>query len=137
LLQPEVADKLETIQKRSEYLRINHDILSEGSLNNSHFDEHGPYYSNFTQDAVNFSPRRPLEGHFDFEEDNPTGSDLKPSKTEKLQIRKAFTFLCPTSIECPDQGCCPIGTYCTVVNGIVGCCDLPVFVFPSHEDVNR
>lgn len=57
LRDPAVADKLETIQKRDEYLRINQEILSKGLLENPGFSRHDPYYASFPQDAVNFSPR--------------------------------------------------------------------------------
>ncbi|MCJ1251993.1 hypothetical protein MMC30_009231 [Trapelia coarctata] len=55
---------------------------------------------------------------------------LEPTKTVDgvLLPRKTFSFLCPTSIECPDAGCCPVGTWCTIVEGQFGCCDLPIDV---------
>ena len=141
-----MAGKLETIQRRNEYLRVNEKVLSKGLLQNPGFSRHNPYYSNFPQDAVNFSPRRacqygPMVAAADKQEPSDVEKDSSPvpnltpskTKTKTLKRRNTFPFLCPTSVECPDQGCCAIGTYCTVVNGIVGCCDLPVSVLPPRQ----
>jgi hypothetical protein len=144
----DAANGLETIQKRDEGLLINEEILEKGLLENPAFDRHSPYYSNFPQNAVKFSPRRPF--HYDpmavvvekqepsdVNKDNTSEADRSPPKTEKIKPRNTFSVLCPTSIECPDRGCCAVGTYCTVVNGIVGYCNLPVSVFPGAVNLSR
>ena len=103
-------------------------------------DPGNKYYQEFPQHTVNFYPRFGMQAAFVPEDkvENSRAlfnssqiedtSSLVPSKTEKehLKPRATFSALCPTSIECPDQGCCAFGTYCTTVNGIAGCCDLPL-----------
>ena len=41
-----------------------------------------------------------------------------------LPARSTFTFSCPTSVQCVNGGCCPLGDYCALVNGMEGCCPL-------------
>jgi hypothetical protein len=108
------------------------------------------YYEDFPPNAINFHPRLPKITHSsdddhhlcDFEEDceredKPLGLregllwfglGLEPSKTtpEKLSPRSTFSFNCPTSIECPDAGCCFVESYCAVIEGQIVCCDLPL-----------
>jgi len=130
--------KLETIQKWEKYLRINEEMMAKGLLKNPAFDRHSACYSNFPQDAVNFSPRWPFQYDptvvvEDKQEPSESDADLSPSETEIVKPRGTFTYRCPGLIECPDSGCCAIGKYCTAVNNIVGCCDLPMSVFPRRS----
>lgn len=109
------------------------------------------YYKNFPENTLNFRPRmQKSRRHFEeldeitdemdtnHEEESFTSGRI-PSKTipQKLLPRSTFTFSCPTSIQCSDAGCCPIGTWCSVVDGQVGCCDLPIgkacLAFPSRN----
>ena len=95
------------------------------------------YYDNFPPSAVNFRPRMQMTTPFYDresvdEENGAMDGDLAPSKTVPgtLMPRKTFSFLCPTSIECPDAGCCAIGSRCAIIEGQVGCCDLPMYTTP-------
>lgn len=50
-----------------------------------------------------------------------------PTKTTKegnLNPRSSFTFICPTSVQCNDGGCCAIGDYCAIRDGTLGCCPI-------------
>ena len=50
-----------------------------------------------------------------------------PTKTTKegnLNPRSSFTFICPTSVQCNDGGCCAIGDYCAIRDGALGCCPI-------------
>lgn len=95
-------------------------VVHKGYLNTS-------YYKNFPPNAVNFRPR--MQKSLGYEEpEEVIDEDLQPSKTvpERLHPRSTFSYNCPTSIECPDSGCCPVGSWCTVIEGHIGCCDLPM-----------
>ncbi|KAH6871627.1 hypothetical protein B0T10DRAFT_260255 [Thelonectria olida] len=61
--------------------------------------------------------------------------DRAPTKTVPISLmrrafengcgpKNCFTFLCPTSVQCLDGGCCPLGDYCAIKGGILGCCSL-------------
>lgn len=43
---------------------------------------------------------------------------------KKIAPRSTFTFVCPTSVQCNDGGCCPLGDYCATRNGQLGCCPI-------------
>jgi hypothetical protein len=45
-------------------------------------------------------------------------------KLKNLAPRSTFTFKCPTSVQCNDGGYCPVGDYCAIRNGAVGCCPI-------------
>ena len=102
-------------------------VVYESYLNQS-------YYQDFPPHAVNFRPR--MQKNFQYQEDEREDNlaeyfeILHPSRTmaEKLEPRATFSYICPTSIQCSDAGCCPIGTWCTIVDGLAGYCDLPMSV---------
>jgi hypothetical protein len=116
-------------------------IVYETYLNDS-------YYKDFPLNTVNFRPRmqknlrdfEELDAIIDemdvnYDEEGASGpkdesftAGLKPSKTnpQKLVPRSTFTFSCPTAIQCSDAGCCPIGSWCAIIEGQIGCCDLPI-----------
>ncbi|MCJ1321486.1 hypothetical protein MMC15_006831, partial [Xylographa vitiligo] len=33
-----------------------------------------------------------------------------------------FTYSCPTDVQCSNGGCCSLGDYCAIENGMLGCC---------------
>ena len=33
-----------------------------------------------------------------------------------------FTYSCPTDVQCVNGGCCPLGDFCAILNGQLGCC---------------
>ncbi|MCJ1384963.1 hypothetical protein MMC17_008081 [Xylographa soralifera] len=33
-----------------------------------------------------------------------------------------FTYSCPTDVQCSNGGCCSLGDYCAIDNGMLGCC---------------
>jgi len=50
-----------------------------------------------------------------------------PTKTKpgrNLNPRASFTFVCPTSVQCNDGGCCMIGDYCAIRDEALGCCPI-------------
>jgi len=68
-----------------------------------------------------------------------TSGDLAPTKTDPMSLMprafdgsgcsldgtpNCFTFICPTSVQCNDGGCCPLGEYCAIKHGTFGCCPL-------------
>jgi hypothetical protein len=73
-----------------------------------------------------------------------TPHDLAPTRTYASLTRRApqtsadlgtftcipgkdcYTFSCPTSVQCADGGCCPIGDYCGIKEGMLGCCTFDV-----------
>lgn len=67
----------------------------------------------------------------DYDGTSPGGEeedDLSPTRTSTASkavfARSTFTFICPTSVQCNDGGCCPLGDYCALRNGQEGCCPL-------------
>jgi hypothetical protein len=49
------------------------------------------------------------------------GLPLTKTIPGRIDARQSFTFNYPTSVQCADGGCCPIGDYCAIRSGQLGC----------------
>lgn len=75
----------------------------------------------------------PFEAYLDDEDDSKFLKEAKtatgerqepPTKSKGLKPRSSYTFICPTSVQCNDGGCCPIGDYSAIRDGSLGCCPI-------------
>jgi len=78
-----------------------------------------------------FYPREAYERQMGFSDnDADDEDDMEPTRTlpedkvKHLLPRSTYTFSCPTSVQCINGGCCPVGDYCAIRNGQYGCCPI-------------